>query len=108
MLKDTLDKLEEIHRRGIHRVRGADVSRACSALYQDVVGGVLAHNGDPLLTDHIRAAARKDLGDSWRLSRRHSARHIDAAMALAFAIHAEHVSEEAEIYIPTRRKPSNN
>ena len=103
MLKDTLDKLEEFNRRGIHRVRGADVSRACSALYQDITGGVLAHAGDPLLTDHIRAAARKDLGDSWRLSRRHSARHIDACMALAFAIHAEHISEEAEIYIPTRR-----
>jgi phage terminase large subunit-like protein len=107
MLKDTLDKLEEHYRRGIHRVRGADVSRACSALYQDVTIKTLAHPGDELLDDHIRAAARKDLGDSWRLSRRHSARHIDAAMALAFAIHAEHVSEESEIYIPTRSKRSN-
>lgn len=107
LLKDTLDRLEEIHRRGIHRVRGADVSRACSALYGDITAGVLAHPDDPLLNDHIRAAARKDLGDSWRLSRRHSARHIDATMALAFAIHAEHVSDEAEVYIPTRRIADN-
>ena len=105
LLKDVLDRLELYgYRRQIHRVRGADVARACATLYQDITTGVLAHNGDPVLTDHVRAAARKELGDTWRLSRRHSARHIDAAMALAFAVHAEHLSEEGEVYIPKRRR----
>lgn len=104
MLGDMLTRLNDTTRVTVHRVRGADVQRACSALYQDVTSGTLAHNGDPLLADHIRAAARKELGDSWRLSRRHSARHIDAAMATAFACHALHNAPESDVYIPRKTK----
>jgi phage terminase large subunit-like protein len=103
LLKDVLDRLEEHgHGRQLHRVRGAAVSRACSTLYRVVVDKALAHNGDPLLADHVRASARRELGDAWRLSRRHSARHIDACIALAFAVHAEQLAEEADVYIPRR------
>jgi phage terminase large subunit-like protein len=103
LLKDVLDRLDEHgHGRQLHRVRGAAVARACSTLYRLVVDKSLAHNGDPLLADHVRASARRELGDTWRLSRRHSARHIDAAMALAFAVHADQVAEESDVYIPRR------
>lgn len=104
LLKDVLDAVGDAGwARAVRRVRGADVSRACAGLYRAIVDGTLAHNGDPLLADHVRASARRDLGDAWRLSRRHSARHIDAALALAFAVYGDAVADEADIYIPRKR-----
>lgn len=104
LLGDFLTKLNQATGVRVHRVRGGDVQRACSNLYQNVVNGRVAHNGDELLKDHVLSAARKEIGESWRLSRRHSSRHIDGVMALAAAAHAESLYDSGEFVLPSLRK----
>lgn len=88
LLKDVFDRFNQSTGFSVHRIRGADAARAASALYQQVVAKKVKHNGDILLADHLSAAARREVGEAWYLSRRHSSRHIDAALALCAAIHA--------------------
>lgn len=102
LLKDMLTKLQRGTGVQVHAIQGADVSRACSTLYQAITSRKIAHPDDDLLNDHVQAAARKEIGESWRLSRRHSARHIDAVMALAAATHSASLMEDADIVIPSR------
>ena len=103
LLGDFLTKLDQITGIRLHRIRGADIQRACSNLYQIIKTGRLAHNGDELLASHVNAAARKDAGEAWRLSRRHSSRHIDAVMALAAAAHAESLYDSGEFILPSMK-----
>lgn len=104
LLGDFLNKLSELTGARVHKIRGVDVQRACNSLYQYVTSGKLAHLGDPLLTTHVNAAARKEYGEGWRLSRRHSSRHIDAVMALAAAVYAHDSHGPTPLIMPTQRK----
>lgn len=99
-LNEVFDKLHRATGYEIHRVRGVDHSRAALALYSAAVSNEIRHNGDELLADHINAAEKRDIGEAWRLSRKHSSRHIDAAVALACAIHAASLEEVAVLDIP--------
>lgn len=55
---------------------------ACQAAYELVCGGVIAHDGSPVFTDQVTAAAPRESGEGWRLSKGKSKRKIDAAVAL--------------------------
>ena len=103
-LKDVFKRLEEECNQRIHALRGADNFRAAATFYKAVIDGEVVHNGDELLKDHLEAAAKKEIGDSWRISRRHSARHIDAAIATAAAVHAA-TNESARLpIVPNLKK----
>jgi len=103
LLKDVFDRFQQATGYEVHRVRGADRARAASAFYQQVVNKRIVHNGDALLADHLSAAARREVGDTWYLSRRHSARHIDAAIALVCAVHASTLDPGGSgVQVPTR------
>jgi hypothetical protein len=62
------------------------VKPACQGLAEAVRSGLVAHNGCPLLTDHVLGSKKVNMGDGWRLGRRGSG-HVDAAYALAGAVH---------------------
>ena len=59
---------------------------ACGTLYEYIVNGRLAHNGDPVFTDQVLSAAQRSTDMGWRLSKGKSKRKIDAAIALAMAV----------------------
>lgn len=63
-----------------------DVTAVCMGFAEQVRGHVIAHTGDPMLTAHLRAAEKLNHGDGWRFTRR-GASHVDAAYAVAGAVH---------------------
>lgn len=58
---------------------------ACGHLYRLIVGGVLAHDGDPIVAAHVAAAVRRTSDRGWLLSKGKSPRPIDACVAMAMA-----------------------
>ncbi|MGW6295638.1 terminase large subunit domain-containing protein [Streptomyces sp. NPDC055058] len=59
---------------------------ACQDTYRAITDGTLVHADDPVLTDHVRAAATRDTDRGWRLSKGKSKRHIDACIAMVIAV----------------------
>jgi len=57
----------------------------CANAYELIVSGRLAHDGDALLTDHVRAAQQRPNERGWTLSKSKSRRHIDGAIATCLA-----------------------
>jgi phage terminase large subunit-like protein len=58
------------------------------AFYEAIVTQRIAHDGDPVLAQHVANVARDERGDGWTMGKqRHQpgARPIDAAMACAMA-----------------------
>jgi hypothetical protein len=62
------------------------VKPACQGVAEAVRSGLVAHNGCPLLTDHVLNSKKVGMGDGWRFGRRGYG-HVDAAYALAGAVH---------------------
>ena len=60
---------------------------ACLHAYRVIVGGDLAHDGDPTLAAHVNGAVRREGERGWTLSKGKSGRHIDACIAMVLAIH---------------------
>lgn len=68
------------------KVGGPERAVACGGLYDDVLSGVLSHNGDPELVAALAAARWKDVGDGARaFSRRRSNGSIAALYAVTLA-----------------------
>ena len=63
-----------------------NMARACQRMYDAVTEGRLRHGGDPVLSAHIMGAAVKETPFGWRIQKRDSSAHIDAAVALAMAM----------------------
>lgn len=72
------------------------IAAASMAFEAHALGGELSHAGDDVMAMHLRASARSPLGDSWRLSRRQSAGHIDSIVAAAMALYALTRPEEVQ------------
>ena len=66
-------------------IRG-EITAVCMGLAEQVTARQLAHSGDPLLDAHIGSAERLRRGDGWVFSRKGDG-HVDAAYALAGAVH---------------------
>lgn len=67
---------------------GARMAAGSQALYERIVAGALAHDGDPVLTRHIASAvARQSRTGSaaWTLAKGAAKQKMDAAIALAMA-----------------------
>lgn len=58
---------------------------ASSRLYEAVQAGRLVHDGDPVLTAHVKAGSTRDTERGWRLAKGKAKRPIDALMALLIA-----------------------
>lgn len=76
-------------------ITGADLGRACGAIYDAAVNGPLAHIGQTQLDDAVRAAVIRAAGDSWLWDRKNSP--IDIAPLVA--------ATEALYLLQTRKKP---
>jgi phage terminase large subunit-like protein len=59
---------------------------ACQDTYRAITGGTLVHGSDPVLTDHVLAAATRETDRGWRLSKGKSKRHIDGCIAMVMAV----------------------
>lgn len=59
---------------------------ACGRLFELIVGGELAHDGNPDLGAHVAAAIRRESERGWTLSKGRSKAPIDACVALAMAV----------------------
>lgn len=68
----------------------ANIAAVCMGAADLVAGGTLRHPGDPMLDAHIHAAEKLWRGDAWVFARR-GAGPIDAAYALAGAVHLARV-----------------
>jgi phage terminase large subunit-like protein len=59
---------------------------ACLHAYGLIVGGEIAHDGDPVLAAHVNGAVRREGERGWTLSKGKSGRHIDACIAMVLAL----------------------
>jgi hypothetical protein len=66
-----------------------------------VLDGTLRHNGDPAVAEQIAATAidRFDNGDPRRLRKLDRTKPIDAAVALALAVHGATLGEGQSVYL---------
>ncbi len=70
-----------------------DVAAVCMGLSDLVRNGEIAHPGNDLLDTHITGAEKLMQGDRWRFSRKQG--HVDAAYAVAAAVHLARVMPPA-------------
>jgi len=83
-----------------------DQSRArmvpqCGFAYSEITAGRVAHDGDPVLEDHVLSAVQSPGEQGWTLSKGKSKRKIDAciAMVLALWLAAQRTQEPAEPFV---------
>lgn len=69
----------------VEEIRG-EMTAVCMGFAEQVAAGRIAHPGDPLLDDQVRAAEPTPRGDGWVFSRR-GVGHVDAVYAAAGAVH---------------------
>jgi phage terminase large subunit-like protein len=65
-----------------------DTANACTTTYALIATGKVRHNNDALLAQQMPFAVKKNVGESWRISRPDSSVSIDAVMATVYGIYA--------------------
>ena len=71
---------------GVVELTGGTVPELCATFADLVQVRQVIHPDDPLLNAHVGGSQRHRLGDGWRFARK-GAGHVDAAYALAGAVH---------------------
>lgn len=71
---------------GARTTTGQEYQAACQLFYDAVLGGRLAHRGQPDLDGAVAAAGRSRSGDAWAWSHRSSAAPIDPLVAATIAV----------------------
>jgi hypothetical protein len=66
---------------------GGEVTEACQELAEEIKSHQVVHPGDPMINAHLSGARQLKSGDGWRFVRS-DASHVDAAYAMAGALHA--------------------
>lgn len=69
-------------------IPAAEVVAACQGLAEQVKARRIIHNADPLVAAHLQQSQRYYTGDGWRFARRGGVGDVDAAYAVAGAVHA--------------------
>lgn len=64
-----------------------EMAAAAAGARATIARRALVHPGDAILNVQMTQARRRDLGDSWRLSRSQSTGHIDAVLATIIGLH---------------------
>jgi phage terminase large subunit-like protein len=73
------------------------MSPATAAMYTAVIQGTLRHDGDPVLSAHIKSARVRPMRMGGEmLEKSHKGKKIDAAVALSMAIHGALAAEVEE------------
>lgn len=65
----------------------SEVTAICMGLADLVTAGQLAHSDDQVLNAHVGACEKKYVGDAWVFGRKNASGPIDAAYAMAGAVH---------------------
>jgi len=68
-------------------ITGASISESCMELASLVSSRSILQPNDPLINTHLSATRKLPNGDGWRFMRRDAASSVDAAYALAGAVH---------------------
>jgi hypothetical protein len=68
-------------------LRAADATQCGPSAYSLITAGKVRHAEDPLVTAQMRAARRKNVGESWRISSAESAGDVDAVLATVEGIY---------------------
>jgi hypothetical protein len=63
-----------------------DLINASNNAYSRIIKKKLFHPKDEIVTLQMQRAVRKNIGDSWKITRKDSATDIDAALATVLAI----------------------
>lgn len=74
-----------------HPMTNERMHPASARLYDLIVSGNLAHNGDPHLAAHVRAGAVKETERGWRLTKNNEGSPNDALIAMCIAMTKFHV-----------------
>ena len=74
-----------------HPMNNERMHPASARLYDLIISGKIAHNGDPVLASHVRAGAIKETERGWRLTKNHEAQANDALIAMCIAMTKFHV-----------------
>lgn len=74
-------------RKRAQEIKGAEVAAACMGFADLVKARKVLHPGDPLLDAHVAGAARLQVSDGWRFTRK-GVGHADAAYSAAGAVYA--------------------
>lgn len=83
-----LTKRKDWPPRGVELVEiRSEVTAICMGLADLVTAGQLAHPDDPVLNAHVGACEKKFQGDAWVFGRKNASGPIDAAYAMAGAVH---------------------
>lgn len=65
----------------------ADAPAVCMGLAEQVTSRDVVHPRDPLLDDHVKGAEKRRSGSVWTFAREGRSAHVDAAYAVAGAVH---------------------
>lgn len=60
----------------------------CRRLFEAIIGGEIAHDGDEALAEQVKAARRRDGDRGWTLSKGRTGRNIDACISTALSLEA--------------------
>lgn len=95
------DVAKELQARGypVKVLRQGDVSNACTTAYALIAQGKVKHAQDPVVNEQMPFAVKKNVGDSWRISRQASSVSIDAVMATVMGITTCYHQKEASVPI---------
>jgi phage terminase large subunit-like protein len=82
------DLAQTMKQRGfrVQTVSTKDISNASNNSYSRIIKKQLKHPKDEIVTLQMQRAVRKNVGESWRITRKDSAAEIDAALATVMAI----------------------
>jgi phage terminase large subunit-like protein len=76
-----------------------EIINASSMFYAKVMQKKIKHAGDMLLSMQLPRAARKNIGDAWRISRRDSSVEIDAVLATVIGVFAAEIKKEVPLQV---------
>lgn len=87
---------KELQKRGmpVQILGTGEILNASPLLYRKIVTRELRHDNAPLLALQVPRTVRKNIGESYRISRPDSSVEIDAVMALAMAVYAADTAME--------------
>lgn len=70
---------------------------ACGYAYEQIAAGNVAHNGDPILEEHVLSAAQRPGERGWTLSKGKSKHVIDACIAMVIGMYRWATPEEPTV-----------
>lgn len=95
------DLAQELKRRGmpVTVFTQGDIINASSWFYARATQKKIRHANDPLLAMQLTRTVRKNIGDSYRISRKDSSTEIDAVMATVCAMYATETRQETTVQV---------